>query len=288
MDNIKQIAIANICRLLSDVFDYKEDDKWSKIFKCAGQREYYSKYSKYLNPYWYNGKWQNIDSEYSPFFVLDEVLSELYDNKKISEMALLLKYIVSEITPYLVENKDIEFIELNYYFNILGYNLTYENQKCILKSYSDGAVERIMDISEMNSWLDNYFSKASLAYTNAINAYARGEWGPCIGECRVALTGFFSYFKETEKWFSGILKVTKDSVNTADFKQVNKIFQDSNDGEYTRFKAIYRIYSMLSDLGTHRLEGVIEIPTQQDALMSLRMVEDILIWAKMSNLELLI
>lgn len=40
---------------------------------------------------------------------------------------------------------------------------------------------------------------------------------------------------------------------------------------------------MLSDYGTHRGEGAIEVPTAEDALMMLRMTEDIVIWVFMRN-----
>ena len=45
-----------------------------------------------------------------------------------------------------------------------------------------------------------------------------------------------------------------------------------------RDRAIYSIYSMLSDYGTHRLEGTVEVAKNEDALMMIRMTTDILVW----------
>lgn len=35
---------------------------------------------------------------------------------------------------------------------------------------------------------------------------------------------------------------------------------------------------MLSDYGTHRLEGTVEVAENEDALMMIRMTTDILVW----------
>ncbi len=55
-------------------------------------------------------------------------------------------------------------------------------------------------------------------------------------------------------------------------------FEENADGNYKKTRAIYSIYSMLSDYGTHRQEGAIEVPSKEDSLMMLRMTEDIMIW----------
>ncbi len=43
-------------------------------------------------------------------------------------------------------------------------------------------------------------------------------------------------------------------------------------------RAIYSIYSMMSDYGTHREEGTVEQPSKEDALMMYRMMQDIVLW----------
>jgi hypothetical protein len=49
-------------------------------------------------------------------------------------------------------------------------------------------------------------------------------------------------------------------------------------GSYKKTKAIYSIYSMMSDYGTHREEGAIESPFKADVLMMYRMTQDIVLW----------
>ena len=55
-------------------------------------------------------------------------------------------------------------------------------------------------------------------------------------------------------------------------------FEKNAGGNYKKTRDIYSIYSMLSNYGTHRQEGTVEIPSKEDSLMLLRMTEDIIIW----------
>ena len=55
-------------------------------------------------------------------------------------------------------------------------------------------------------------------------------------------------------------------------------FYENRAGKLTKTKAIYMIYSMMSDYGTHRNESTQENPTLEDALFSLRLTDSILFW----------
>jgi hypothetical protein len=102
----------------------------------------------------------------------------------------------------------------------------------------------------------------------------------------------FSKYKGTEsfaKWFRGAADVSGelDSNNMSDIKNhldalgkkdLADFFEENANGSYKKTRAIYSIYSMLSDYGTHRQEGTVEVPSKEDALMMLRMTEDIMIW----------
>lgn len=198
MDNIKEIAIANTCKILSDDLDHKDEGKWEKIFKCAGQRKYYEDNKSLLQPFWYNGTWQNNDMEYNPFAVLDRVLMELYSKGCLDELTRLISEIVSSISKWSVLHKQQELEKLNNNLNLLGYEVLYQhiteygfdNEKCELKSLSSGAIDRVKDVTKLSTWLENFFPNTSSAYTSAIDNYAQGNPGACIGECRVVLTGF--------------------------------------------------------------------------------------------------
>ena len=82
---------------------------------------------------------------------------------------------------------------------------------------------------------------------------------------------------------------TIDELNKALKKDLNQndvadFFIENRGGKLTKTKAIYAIYSMMSDYGTHRGEGSIESPQLNDALMSLRFTEAIMLWiAEMHN-----
>ncbi len=44
---------------------------------------------------------------------------------------------------------------------------------------------------------------------------------------------------------------------------------------------------MMSDYGTHREEGTVEIPSRADALMMFRMMQDIVLWVYQTKKSLL-
>ena len=58
-------------------------------------------------------------------------------------------------------------------------------------------------------------------------------------------------------------------------RDIADFFDENLEGSYKKTKAIYSIYSMLSDYGTHRLEGTVEVAKNEDALMMIRMTTDI-------------
>ena len=60
-------------------------------------------------------------------------------------------------------------------------------------------------------------------------------------------------------------------------------FNENKAGKLTKTKAIYMIYSMMSDYGTHRNENTIESPTIEDALFCLRLTDSILFWVYSKN-----
>lgn len=166
---------------------------------------------------------------------------------------------------------------------ILSLDVRIENGALILRQFSAGAVGREHDISALETWLALSHPEVLKAYSDALNNYQEGRAGSCISDCRVALTGLFSNYASTKDWFNGVLQLTpdtyKDPGTVLQLKDVSKIMQDKIEGDFPRFKVIYRIYSLYCELGSHRTEGVEEDPSLNDALWSLRLLEDILIWA---------
>ncbi len=115
----------------------------------------------------------------------------------------------------------------------------------------------------------------------------------CIESCRTCLVSIFSKYKGTEafaKWMRGIYNTSGESTSSTveDLSQALNIelrkdeladfFYENRAGKLTKTKAIYMIYSMMSDYGTHRNEATQENPTLEDALFSLRLMDSILFW----------
>lgn len=66
-----------------------------------------------------------------------------------------------------------------------------------------------------------------------------------------------------------------------------EFFNENKDVKLTKTKTIYMIYSMMSDYGTHRNENAIELPTVEDALFCLRLIDSIRNMGKERNYPIL-
>lgn len=164
---------------------------------------------------------------------------------------------------------------------ILSFDVKIEKGLLVLRPLTTGVAERERDISSLESWLMRSHPEVLRAYSDALNNFQEGRPGSCISDCRVALTGLFSNYADTEKWFNGVLKLTPDTYRDEEkvlrLKDASKIMQDKLEGDFPRFKVVYRIYSLYCELGSHRTEGVEEEPSMNDALWSLRLLEDVFV-----------
>ncbi|MCI7329346.1 MAG: hypothetical protein PUJ10_01065 [Lachnospiraceae bacterium] len=70
----------------------------------------------------------------------------------------------------------------------------------------------------------------------------------------------------------------KAAIDTTAKEDLVSFFFENKDGSLKKTRAIYSIYSMMSDYGTHREEGTVEQPSKEDALMMYRMMQDIVLW----------
>ena len=153
--------------------------------------------------------------------------------------------------------------------------------------------QRVVELFSVESWLKQNHKEVYDSYESAIDAYTQGHAGACIESCRTCLVSIFSKYKGTEnfaKWMRGIYNTSGEStISTAqDLSQALKtelrkedladFFYENRAGKLTKTKAIYMIYSMMSDYGTHRNEATQENPTLEDALFSLRLMDSILFW----------
>ncbi len=325
MDSIKDIALAKIAKFLTNpayIKVYESNTVWQEILLMSGQKELYERNKEYLRPY-YSGNFENYNFN-RVYDSVYKIINKLYSNRKgMEELSVFLKVSVEKIKiinvisydkdsceeeerilgklDKLKKNKDkyIEYIKGNLTddfkefircLNILSLDIEFEIDRMYTKQLISGAIERSEDISVLEMWLKDNYEPCYKSYNDAIDNFSNGRYGSCISDCRVTLTGLFSNFKETTEWFNGILQLNHENYKDENIiKKINessKILNDKVGGQFPRFKAIYKIYGLLCDLGPHRNEGnkvedvlILEEVTMQDSLMCLRFVEDILIWA---------
>lgn len=294
----KELILAKICSVLDKpYFIIKKNGELKKILKCSGLANLYEDYSDYLEPYWYNGTWENKREEYSVFIGLDNIFTELLKSNETKKLSLLLVELGKNINPsitekYYEEDKYKQYVdELTNLYQLLGYNLTMHHDEFDVMPLTGGS-EKISDVYGLEQWLFSGFPEIYDSYEGAIDAFVSSNFGTCIEACRTTLTGLFSKYKGPDsfaKWFRGTANIAEeyDGANMQDIKNhldalgkkdLSDFFEENATGNYKKTRAIYSIYSMLSDYGTHRQEGTVETPSKEDALMMLRMTEDIMIW----------
>ncbi len=295
----KEIILSKIASILSkEKFIYKKNSVLKESLKCAGLGEYFDKYEQYLIPYYYkNGysvKFENKNEEYDVFLGLDSIFSDLYFENKNNEIINLLKELTNAFNVSVIAaNYEEEFRELANLYELLGLSIYLEFDKIKVSVCMESDSQRVQDLFSVESWLEVKHAEVYDAYKSAINSYTIGDAGACIESCRTCLVSIFSKYKGTSafaKWMRGIYNINGDAKEASvdDLtKAINKelkkedlaeFFYENKAGKFTKTKTIYMIYSMLSDYGTHRNESTQEIPTLDDALFSLRLIDSILFW----------
>lgn len=298
MDN-KEIILSKIAEILSrDGFFLKSNSEFKSRLKCVGLGEYFDKYVDYLIPYYYkNGnvhKFENLNEEYDVFLGLDSILADLYHENQNGEIISLLKELTKSFNvPYILETLCDDFEELENLYELLGLSISIEGDKVIVTTCMASNEQRVVELFSVENWLKQNHKEVYDSYEAAIDAYTQGHAGACIESCRTCLVSIFSKYKGTEgfaKWMRGIYNTSGESMIsteqdlsralTSDLRkeELADFFYENRAGKLTKTKAIYMIYSMMSDYGTHRNEATQENPTLEDALFSLRLMDSILFW----------
>ena len=297
--NNKEIILAKIAEILSRTgFLVKGNSEFKARLKCVGLGEYFDKYSDYLIPYYYNNgyshKFQNANDEYDVFLGMDCIFSDLYRENKNEEIISLLKEITKSFNVYYISESLInDFNELANLYELLGLSISLDSDKVTVSTCMESNEQRIVELFSVENWLKQNHKDVYDAYESAIDAYTQGHAGACIDSCRTCLVSIFSKYKGTEgfaKWMRGIYNTSGDNTisSAQDLSQalntdlrkddLADFFYENRAGKLTKTKAIYMIYSMMSDYGTHRNESTNENPTLEDALFSLRLMDSILFW----------
>lgn len=298
MDN-KEIILSKIAEIMGrNRFLKVSNDGLKARLKCVGLGEYFDKYSHYLIPYYFNpGEkhvFRNENEQYSVFWGLDNIFTDLYHEGRLEDIIRLLKELTKSFDVLQISEEMTEdFEELASLYELLGLKIQIESERVTVGACLAGDVGRVNDLFSVESWLRNNHQEVYDAYKSAIDAYTQGHAGACIESCRTCITSIFSQYKGTDgfaKWLRGVYNVSGEDaeVSLEDFsKEMNSsftkkdladFFYENQAGKLTKTKTVYMIYSMLSDYGTHRNEGTVEEPTLADALFSLRLTESILFW----------
>lgn len=226
---------------------------------------------------------EKIKSEYpksrGKFF--DDFFDELANDKKKD---LIFKY------------SRKSFQELRRNLNIISLDIGWEEGDfCIIPFTDNMRTQSNIDINVVNQWLHNRYLNVYESYEAARKAFANGDEVGCITHCRNIITGIFSHKKDDgREWYSGLQKVCSADKNISTLPnpkaipsiQYNAHSTDTKQRyQYPRFNLFNKLYVFTCDLGAHINEGNItagvvdsERATLEDALLALRVTEDMLIW----------
>jgi len=298
MDN-KEIILSKIAEILSRKgFFLKSNSEFKSRLKCVGLGAYFDKYANYLIPYYYNNgyahKFENPNEEYDVFLGLDNIFADLYRESKNGEIISLLKELTRSFNvSYILSTLCNDFEELANLYELMGLSISIEINKVVVTTCMASNEQRVIELFSVEHWLKQTHKEVYDSYEAAIDAYTQGHAGACIESCRTCLVSIFSKYKGTEnfaKWMRGIYNTSGENMDStvqdlsqalnADLRKEDlaDFFYENRAGKLTKTKAIYMIYSMMSDYGTHRNEATQENPTLEDALFSLRLMDSILFW----------
>lgn len=290
MDSQEKIVLAKTYSILGKYFDraIQQTEDGEIILRCAGLSSLVDEYKADLTPYYMNGTWKNDNPGYSPVRTCFAICQEIESNKQA--LGSFLKEIFDRTRR--MEENDFEI--LSNYLEIIGYELTrqhieddYEDDlyKYQLTAFSDGAIERQEDKTFLLAALEQKHSDLLPYYLEAISNYGNSEYKSCLDNSRSVYEGFFKKLDVQNDYAKGILAATGERVidnSNTQLVSIKKIFTywlDNRAGA-NRYRLFVSMYSAMSGLGTHGEE----IPSKEDALMFLRMTEDILIWCLQHNI----
>lgn len=309
MNNDQEIILAKISAVYDKPpFVKMETGQMEMILKCVGLGAYYDKYREYLEPYWYNGRFQNPVESYRIFVGLNSIFEDLLNERKGDEIISLLTELGNYIPGTILSDEArfaADFNKLRQLYNLMGLQIVsmevdeYSSKFQVEPYLNEG--NQIIQSFGMERWLKSKYQDVYEAYESALNSFSSGDLGAAIESCRTALTGIFSKYKgvpfQKAKWMLGMATLTGDFTGTqsADASEMTSIkneieamgkrdiadfFEENLEGSYKKTKAIYSIYSMLSDYGTHRLEGTVEVAKNEDIeipVMCLTMLAGVLV-----------
>ena len=289
MDSQEKIILAKTYSIIGKYFSQaiSEAGDGEMILRCAGLSSLVEEYKNELTPYYMNGTWKNENQGFNPVNACFSICTEIESNKQA------LGNFLKEIFSRVINIEQSDYIILKNYLEIIGYELTKERiedeyyndyYKYNLTVLLAGVVERQEDKSFLIKALEQHHSDLLRYYLEAISNYGNSEYKSCIDNSRSVFEGFFKKIDTENEYSKGILCATGEIVidnSNTQLSSIKKIFNYwiENRKGANRYRVFVSLYSAMSGLGTHGEE----IPTKEDALMFLRMTEDVLIWCLHHN-----
>lgn len=237
------------------------------------------------------------------FILLDSYIDELSGTfgNGINELKKELADKSSESAiNFMLSNAKSDLLDFQKCLHILNLDLTYEMGKLGVRPFNfQGSLELERKDSILLEWLKVKKPTILELYIEALENYIAGNSVSCISICRNIIVGICEGDKDdATKWLKGLQKISTDTYiqhvqvpkNIID-NSANRNLGINNGGfNFARFKLIYYLYSLTSDLGAHtsegpKIDGVVytEVTTLEDALWILRMTEDFLLWYKQTS-----
>lgn len=284
LDSQEKIVLAKTYSIIGKYFGQviSESGDGEIILRCAGLSSLVDKYRTELTPYYMNGTWKNDNQGFNPVNACFSICSEIESNKQA------LGNFLKEIFDRVKNIEESNFLILKNYLEIIGYELTKEHiedeyyndyYKYNLTISSSGVFERQEEKSFLLVAIEQKHSDLLPYYLEAISNYGNSEYKSCLDNSRSVFEGFFRKLDSNNDYAKGILTATGENIidnSNTQLTSIKKIFNYwlENRKGANRYRLFVSMYSAMSGLGTHGEE----IPTKEDALMFLRMTEDILIW----------
>lgn len=132
MNNDQEIILAKISAVYDKPpFVKMETGQMEMILKCVGLGAYYDKYREYIEPYWYNGRFQNPVESYRIFVGLNSIFEDLLNERKGDEIISLLTELGNYIPGTILSDEArfaADFNKLRQLYNLIPFVI------CILET----------------------------------------------------------------------------------------------------------------------------------------------------------
>lgn len=172
MNNDQEIILAKISAVYDKPpFVKMETGQMEMILKCVGLGAYYDKYREYLEPYWYNGRFQNPVESYRIFVGLNSIFEDLLNERKGDEIISLLTELGNYIPGTILSDEArfaADFNKLRQLYNLMGLQIVsmevdeYSSKFQVEPYLNEG--NQIIQSFGMERWLKSKYQDVYEAY----------------------------------------------------------------------------------------------------------------------------